>query len=207
MCGRNPGLHSASWPNVAGLIRCYRYDPCMSVDVWIGAVTTLAGAGLGGLISFVLSRQQITEARRQRLEEAQRSREQTSKERRFDCYVEFLSGSRSYRNALRSIGRERRSGAQPSHFDSLAADADAASSRVFLVVESAATYDACRSVVHAIGVAQESLHGSKFQPDSSKAVEINERMAASLRHFQAAARDELKVTGVDASRILGTQGG
>lgn len=175
----------------------------MSVDVWIGAVTTLAGAGLGGLISFVLSRQQISEARRQRLEEAERSREQSSRDRRFDCYAEFLSHARSYRNALRSLAQDAGGKADSVHFDSLAADADAASSRVFLVVESAPTYDACRSVVQAIGVAQESLHGSKFQLDTSKTMAINEGMASSLRRFQAAARDELGVAGVDASRIIG----
>ena len=42
------------------------YNQRMSVDLWIGAATTLAGAGLGGLISFTLSRQQMNEARRQR---------------------------------------------------------------------------------------------------------------------------------------------
>lgn len=177
----------------------------MNADVWIGAATTFAGAGLGGLISFVLSRQQISEARRQRLEEAQRSQEQTSRDRRFDCYAEFLSHARAYRNALRSLIQAAGSAAASSQFDTLAADADAASSRVFLVVESPATYDACRSVVGAIGVAQQSLHASKFRLDGSKATDLNQGMATSLRHFQAAARDELGVAGVDASRILGTE--
>lgn len=176
----------------------------MNVDVWIGAGTTLAGAALGGLISFVLSRQQISEARRQRAEEAERSRQQNSSDRRFDCYAEFLSHARSYRNALRSLAQQTAGNTDSAHFDSLAADADAASSRVFLVVESAPTYDACRSVVQAIAVAQESLHGSKFQPDPSKTMAINEGMAGSLRLFQAAARDELGVAGVDAARIIGS---
>jgi len=35
-------------------------------DLWFGAVTTLAGAGLGGAISLALNRQQLKGARAQR---------------------------------------------------------------------------------------------------------------------------------------------
>jgi len=88
-------------------------------------------------------------------------------------------------------------------FDTLAAEADAASSQVFLLVESSDTYEACRSVVGAIGLSQKSLHAAESRSSASDAREINERVAASLRRFQVAARDELGVLGVDKGRILG----
>ena len=60
------------------------YAPRVSSGLWVGAVTTLAGAVLGCAISFLLSRQQIIEARAQRKEEAERDRNRRSVERRFD---------------------------------------------------------------------------------------------------------------------------
>jgi hypothetical protein len=175
----------------------------MSGDVWIGAVTTLAGAALGGLISFALSRQQINEARRQRVEQARLTREESSRERRLDCYAGFLSQARAYRNAVRSLGRRGSDVVATEQFDTLAAEADAASSQVFLLVESSDTYEACRSVVGAIGLSQKSLHAAESRSSASDAREINESVAASLRRFQVAARDELGVLGVDKGRILG----
>jgi hypothetical protein len=72
----------------------------VSSDVWIGAVTTLAGAVLGGAISFLLSRQQMREARRQRQEEDARERRRRSADRRFEAYADFLTRTRSFRNAV-----------------------------------------------------------------------------------------------------------
>jgi hypothetical protein len=175
----------------------------MSTDVWIGAVTTLAGAAVGGVISFVLSRQQIKEARRQRSDDAQRMKEQYSRERRFDCYADFPSQARAYRNAIRSLGREGLNEIDTKHIDSLAADADAGSSRVFLIVESSDTYEACSSLVHAIGVSQASIHAPEPHFFNSRVSEINREVAACLRRFQVASREELSVTGVNRISILG----
>ena len=63
-------------------------------------MTTLAGALLGGAMSFVLSRQQAREARLQRQEEDARERLRRSADRRFQAYADFLTGARSFRNAV-----------------------------------------------------------------------------------------------------------
>lgn len=175
----------------------------MGADVWVGAITTLSGALVGGVISFVLSRQQINEARKQREEEARRANEQLSRERRFDCYTDFLSQARAYRDSIRSLNYQSLSGADKERIDSLAAGADSASSRVFLVVESAATYDACSSVVRSIGLLQASIHAANPKMSLSNPTDIISEVAGSLRRFQVASREELEVTGVDNARILG----
>lgn len=59
----------------------------MNTDLWFGAATTLAGAALGGAISYLLCRQQITEARAQRLEGERWDRARRSAERRLDAYA------------------------------------------------------------------------------------------------------------------------
>jgi hypothetical protein len=66
----------------------------MQSDVWIGALITLAGAALGGAISYPLSRQQIKEAREQRREYERWERARRSTERRFDVYADFLTHAR-----------------------------------------------------------------------------------------------------------------
>lgn len=174
----------------------------MSLDLWLGSVTALAGTALGGVISFALSRQQINEARRQRREESQRLREQSSADRRFNCYSDFISKARSYRNAIRLLALDEMGQADMDRLDGLAAAADAASSLVFLVVESPGMYDACHAVLRSIGTCQAYIHQPAVR-DSSYTAHIKERLAASLREFQAASRHELDVTGVESSRIMG----
>lgn len=175
----------------------------MNADLWVGSLTTLAGALLGGVISYVLSRQQILEARRRNQEERKLQSEQSSRDRRFSCYSDFITQARAYRGAVRSlplgpVGRTR-----VEHMDELAAAADATSSLVFLVLESVATYEACRSVLKSIRACQ----GFAHQPagsDASVALELENTLAVSLREFQAASRDELGVVGVERTRILGS---
>lgn len=105
------------------------YAPQMSSGLWVGAVTTLAGAVLGGAISFLLSRQQIIEARAQRKDESESDRKRRSLERRFDAYSDFLRRARSYRNAVReSVITE----ATFPEADTLAQEADAAGSLITL---------------------------------------------------------------------------
>src|ERR1700722_8391123 len=164
----------------------------MSVDLWFGSATTLAGAFLGGLISYFLSRQQIQEARRQHLEEWRLQRDQSSKERRFSAYSDFITRARAYRGAIRSLPRQPLDQSEIKQVDELSADADSTSSLVFLTLESAATYDACRSVLKAIGASQSYIH-RPADKDWSQIDEFEDRLAASLREFQAASRDELGV--------------
>jgi hypothetical protein len=82
--------------------------------VWAGAVTTLVGVLLGGAISFVLSRQQIMDARLQRQEADTREALRRSADRRFQAYADFLTRSRSFRNAVEAYYL------QPRHKPSLA---------------------------------------------------------------------------------------
>jgi hypothetical protein len=174
----------------------------VNADLWIGSITTLAGALLGGVISYVLSRQQIQEARRQRLEESRLQSEQNSRDRRFSCYSDFVTQARAYRGAVSSLSQgqmDQSGGVQ--RLDELAAAADATSSLVFLVLQSAATYDACRSVLKAIRECQTFAHHA-VDPDASVAVQLEDRLAVSLREFQASSREELGVAGVERSRIL-----
>lgn len=175
----------------------------MNADLWIGSATTLAGAFLGGVISYVLSRQQIREARQQHLVEWRLQSEQSSRDRRFSCYSDFITRARAYRGAVRAISDGALDQPRIQHMDELAAATDATSSLVFLVMESIATYDACRSVLRALRECQSYAH----QPsgaDASLVMELEDRLAASLREFQAASREELGVAGVARSRILAT---
>ena len=157
----------------------------MSSDVWIGAVTTLAGAVLGGAISFFLSRQQMREARRQRQEEDARERRRRSADRRFEAYADFLTRARSFRNAAESFYLQPRRNASLKEIDSALQSANDASALVFLVVEDHATYEACRHVIHRIEPA-----GSADPWD-----ELNVMLGRATREFQNAARNELDVVG------------
>jgi hypothetical protein len=76
------------------------YARDVSGDVWVGAVTTLVGAVVGGVISFFLSWQQVKEARRQRQEDDVRELRRRSADRRFQAYADFLTRTRSFRNAM-----------------------------------------------------------------------------------------------------------
>lgn len=111
----------------------------MPSDVWIGAVTTLAGAGLGGAISFLLNRQQMGEARRQRQEEDARERRRRSADRRFQAYADFLTRARSFRNGAEAYYLQSRRQPSLKEIDSLLQSANDASALVFLVVEDKAT--------------------------------------------------------------------
>jgi len=168
----------------------------------VGAVTTLAGAVLGGAISFLLSRQQIIEARAQRKEEASLDRNRRSVERRFDAYAEFLKSARSYRNAVRPATVTE---AAIADIDALALAADAAGSLITLVAESTTTIGASHKVMQAVGVSQDVLHDPNQDSREARRHEAIDRLVLSLRQFQAAAREELGVGGVDRSWIL-TQG-
>ena len=175
----------------------------MPVDLWVGAVATLAGGLLGGAISFVLSRQQIIEARRQRADEARLQTDRRSEDRRYAAYADFFTRARAYRNAIRPLARGRAHKLNIEHISELAAAADAASSLVFLVVENSLTYEACRAVVIAIGASQEALGNLAALPNEKRGRELNDEMSLRMRHFQAAAREELEVKGLDRSHILG----
>jgi hypothetical protein len=170
------------------------YAPPVSSDLWLGAVTTLSGAVLGGAISFVLSRQQIKEARAQRAEDAMRERRRRSLDRRIDAYADFYTRARSFRNALRT-GQEPVPRLNSNEIDALARSAHGASSLVFLLVESRRTTDACRDAVVAMSNAQTVINDHGSQPLDKPWPELNERMAVVLREFQDAAREELEVGG------------
>lgn len=174
----------------------------MSIDVWVGAVTTLAGAVLGGGITFVINRQQTKEARTQRAEEAARTNYRRSVDRRFDAYASFFTCARTYRNAVNPYRKHSGPMLSNDAIDSLARSADAAASLVFLVVENETTYRACRSVVLAIGDTQNTIHNESQPPAGKKWRELNDALTISLRHFQIAAREELLVNGVPRARML-----
>ncbi len=167
----------------------------MSSDVWIGAVTTLAGAVLGGAISFLLSRQQIKEARRQRQEEDARERYRRSTDRRFQAYADFLTRARSFRNAAESYYRQPRRNPPVKEIDSLLQAANDASALVFLVVEDKATYEACRHVLRALSRAQSVIHRTEAPESADPWGELNVMLGRATRDFQNAARDELGVAG------------
>jgi hypothetical protein len=167
------------------------YDVTVNADIWVGAVTTLAGAILGGAISYLLSRQQIKEARIQRAEEAQRDQDRRSEERRFSTYSDFLTQARRYRSAIRPYRRGSAPGLAVHEIDAYAAAADAAGSLVFLVSQSLGTHEACRKVLRTIGETLTVIHELPTDLDAGPWEELNDVMADSLRKFQNAARAEL----------------
>lgn len=167
----------------------------MSSDVWIGAVTTLAGAGLGGTISFLLSRQQVKEARRQRQEEDARELRRRSADRRFQAYADFLTRARSFRNAVEAYYLQSRHKPSLKEIDSLLQSATDASALVFLVVEGRATYEAGRHVLRALSRAQAVIHGIEPPESAEPWDELNVMLGRATREFQNAARGELDVTG------------
>jgi hypothetical protein len=171
----------------------------VSDGLWVGAVTTLAGATLGGAISFLLSRQQIIEARAQRKEEATREKNRRSLERRFDAYADFLKRARSYRNAIRPYAM---TGTDTHEIDALAQAADAAGAFISLVAENEMTLSASHKVLAAIANSQELLHNPDSHSRNARWPEANDEMVLSLRQFQAAAREKLEVNGVDRSWVL-----
>jgi hypothetical protein len=174
------------------------YSRAMSSDVWVGAVTTLAGAGLGGAISYLLSWQQIRETRRQRQEEDAREHRRRSVDRRFQAYADFLTRARSFRNAVETY--YLRPGHRPSfaEMDSLLQSANDASALVFLVVESDATYEGCRSALRALQQARTAVHGTDRATSEDPWTELNVLLGRATREFQNSARIELEVSGPTA---------
>jgi hypothetical protein len=165
----------------------------------VGAVATLAGAVLGGAISFLLSRQQIIEARAQREEEASRDKKRRSVERRFDVYSDFLKRARSYRNVVReSVIAE----ATLQDVDALAHAADSAGSLIPLVAESPTTIETCHRTLRAIRISQSVVHDPDQDSRMARRSKAVDELVLALRHFQAEAREELGVGGVDRSWIL-----
>jgi hypothetical protein len=166
-------------------------------DLWVGAAATLAGAALGGAISYILSRQQIRESRAQRAEEERRDERRRSVDRRFEAYANFMTHARRYRNAIRPYRYKSAPGMPVHEIDSLAFAADAASSLVFLVTESKPTHEACRGAVRAIRDTADVMHELESDPDGAPWRKLSEDMASALRKFQTAARAELHVGGVE----------
>jgi hypothetical protein len=89
----------------------------MSTGLWVGAATTLAGVGLGGAISLALNRQQMKDARAQRMEDDRRIGQRHSADRRFGAYAAFFTNARFYRDALRPLQARSGSKAQLSELD------------------------------------------------------------------------------------------
>jgi hypothetical protein len=164
-------------------------------DVWIGAITTLVGAALGGAISFVLSRQQLNDARQQRKEEALRERQRRSDDRRFEAYSEFLIRTRSYRNAVEAYYIHPDNRPSINELDVLLHAAQDASTLVFLVVENEETYKGCRAVLGALWRARAIIHGIESSSADDPWAELDVEFGRTTREFQNAARDELEVRG------------
>jgi hypothetical protein len=143
--------------------------------VWIGAATTLSGAAFGGAISFVLNRQQMKDARSQRAEQARLDRHRRSIERRFGACAKFGTHVRAFRNALRPYG-----------YQPVPRLTNGRHQR---------TRPRCaRYVVRTMSEIQGVLDDPAIAPDARPWPELNGRMGAAVRPFEAAARDELEVT-------------
>lgn len=146
---------------------------------------------IGGAISLAVSRQQIKDARDQRIERAAAETHRRSLERRFSAYADFYSRARAFRNSIRSFSPYPANPEAVKRIDELARRAHDASALVFLVVESDATADACRYVVVIMSTIQGTLHES--EPTTTDWSALNEEMRAATREFLAAARQELEV--------------
>jgi hypothetical protein len=154
----------------------------MQSDVWIGALITLAGAALGGAISYLLSRQQIKEARERRREDERWERARRSTERRFDFYADFLTHARQYRNAIWPPAHPGTGLSVSLHeIDDLFRAADTASTLVFLVNESRATQEACIKLMLTMGKTSEDLHAHESAPADIQWKELNQGMSRAMR--------------------------
>jgi hypothetical protein len=167
----------------------------VNTDIWVGAVTALIGAGLGGAISFVLNRQQSNDARLQRKEEELRERKRRSEDRRFQAYSDFLTRARSYRNAVQAYYLHADNRPPLGEVDALLLAATDASSLVFLVVESDGTYKGCITILQALWRTQTIIHHIEPSTADDPWTEINNELGRSTRNFQNAARHELGVSG------------
>lgn len=130
----------------------------MSADIWLGAVTTLAGAGLGGVISLAVNRQQMRDAREQRTEDDERLKNRRSEDRRFDAYTNFSTCLRSYRDSIRVLEDPSAGQVSIDEIDAFARSVNTASTLVFFIVESPATYQASRAIIGAVLKTQTALH-------------------------------------------------
>jgi len=167
----------------------------VSSDVWVGAATTLVGAALGGGISYLLSWQQVKEARRQRRDDDAREHRLRSMDRRFAAYSDFLTRARSFRNAAEAHYLQPGHGPSLAEVESLLHSANDASALVFLVLESEQTYQGCRNVLRALGQAREIIHETGPDAAGDPWADLNALLGGATREFQNSARTELEVTG------------
>jgi len=150
----------------------------------------------------VVSRQQIREARAQRLEAQHWDRARRTTERRFDVYKDFLTHARRYRNAIRPpYGPGSGLRIPVGEIDDLARAADAAGTVVFLVSENPRTQSACANAMRTIGAVEDAVHGFSQDPGGQRLQQVNEDFERVLRAFAAAAREELGAA--DPSELAG----
>lgn len=171
------------------------YSRNVSSAIWVGAATTLAGAVLGGVISFVLNLQQTKDARLQRQEDEVREQRRRSADRRFQAYSDFLTKARSFRNAVETYYLHPRHKPSLAELDSLVHSANDASALVFLVVESDGTYQDCRNVLRALWTTRTVVHGIEATAPKEPWTELNVLLGRAMREFQNSARTELGVRG------------
>jgi hypothetical protein len=165
----------------------------VSSDLWVGAITTLSGATLGGAISLVITRQQLKAAHAQRAEDAERDEHRRSIERRFSAYADFLDKARSFRNALRPYGSQPVPLLAPKDISALARSAHAASPLAFLVVESRRTRVALGELATAMSDIQRDLDDDRSGPTDKPWADLNKQIKSALDKFEDAAREELEV--------------
>ena len=166
----------------------------MNAGVWVGALTTLIGTALGGLISFTLSRQQIKAAREQRAEDAVRQDRRRIVDRRLATYSDFLTHVRTFRNAVRSYYQTNRKEPGERELDNLLRSANDASAAVFLLAGSGKARDACAAILQAMGETQRIIRSEgKPQIQGNPWPEINSLLANSIHSFQDAAKEELSI--------------
>jgi hypothetical protein len=153
------------------------------------------GAVLGGAISFFLSSQQVKEARRQRQEDDVREVRRRSTDRRFQAYADFLTRTRSFRNAVEAYYLQPVHRPALAEMDSLLQSANDASALVFLVVESDATYEGCRNALQALAKTRAIIHRTEPTVSEEPWVDLNALLGRATREFQNSARMELEVSG------------
>jgi hypothetical protein len=169
------------------------YPFSVSADIWVGAITTLAGGVLGSTASLLVSRQQARDARRQRAEDETRALRRRSEDRRYAAYSDFLTRTRSFRNAVEAYYTNPRAKPALAEIDALLQNANDASALVFLVVEGRDTYEGGRSVLQTLSRARAVLHEVAKSPAPWE--ELNLSLGKAIREFQNAARSELGVSG------------
>lgn len=150
---------------------------------------------LGGTFSFLLSRQQVREARRQREEDDAREHRRRSMDRRFAAYADFLTRARSFRNAVEAYYSQPGHGPSPAEVDSLLQSANDAAALVFLVMESEQTYAGCRVVLRALSSARGVIHETAPGGAADPWPDLNVLLGRTTREFQNSARNELGVSG------------